>query len=391
MRIAAVTSRFPFPIERGDKLRAHHQLRVLARRHEVSLIALSEGAVPASDRRLVEELGVEVHVVERSRLDTVRSTARGVAGGLPIQVGYFMAPGTVGRVRQLLEQAQPEHVYCQLVRTAWAGGDAGVPSTIDYQDAFSAAMRRRGANQPAPLRALFEREADRIGRCEQAAQDAFESQVVISEQDRRLLEVSDPDAVEVVPNGVDTDFFSPGKVPGGKPVDIAFVGNMGYPPNVRASRMLVEEVVPAIGGAPTVLLAGARPSRTVRRLAGPRVEVTGWMGDIREAYERATVMVAPLFIGAGLQNKILEAMAMGVPCVTTSLVNDSIGAVDRDQVMVADTAQDIARATSELLESERLRAEMAEAARAMVAERFSWGAVGDKLTAVFERSGGRVT
>ncbi|MEZ5350489.1 MAG: glycosyltransferase [Microthrixaceae bacterium] len=134
-----------------------------------------------------------------------------------------------------------------------------------------------------------------------------------------------------------------------------------------------------------MLLAGARPSRSVRRLAGPGVEVTGWMPDIRDAYARASVMVAPLFIGAGLQNKILEAMAMGVPCVTTTLVNDSIGAERGREIMVADNPADLAQATAELLESPGRRAEISEAARAMVIDRFSWGAVGDKLTSIFER------
>lgn len=385
MRLVTVTSRFPYPIERGDKLRAHHQLRVLAQRHDVALIALSEGPVPDEDRRIVSDLGVEVHVVQRSRLDTVRSTASGVLGGRPIQVGYFMAPRVRAEVARLLERLQPDHLYCQLVRTAWANDAGGVRSTIDYQDAFAAAMRRRGANRAAPVRVLFDREADRIGRCERAAFAAFDNQVVISEQDRRLLEVPVPETVDVVPNGVDTDHFSPRGSTPADGVDIAFVGNMGYPPNVRASRMLVEEIVPALGGSPTVLLAGARPSRSVRRLAGPGVEVTGWMPDIRDAYARASVMVAPLFIGAGLQNKILEAMAMGVPCVTTTLVNDSIGAERGREIMVADNPADLAQATAELLESPGRRAEISEAARAMVIDRFSWGAVGDKLTSIFER------
>lgn len=381
-----MTSRFPYPIERGDKLRAYHQLRVLSERHEVSLVALSEGPVPPEDRRKVDELGITTHVVERSRLDTVRSTASGVLAGQPIQVGYFTAPRTIGRVRNLIEDLQPEHLYCQLVRTAWAAEMGGVGSTIDYQDAFSAAMRRRGANQAAPVRRIFEAESERIGRCEWSAFETFDNAVVISEQDRDLLDVPEPGEVDVLPNGVDTEFFSPDVAVCGDPVDIAFVGNMGYPPNVRASRLLVEQIVPAVGSSPRVLLAGARPSRSVRRLAGPKVEVTGWMSDIREAYARASVMVAPLFIGAGLQNKVLEAMAMGVPVVTTSLVNNSIGAADGREIRVADSPGALAVAAAELLESKSLREEMASAARAMVIERFSWPAVGDRLTAVFERT-----
>ncbi|MEZ5267306.1 MAG: glycosyltransferase [Microthrixaceae bacterium] len=384
MRLVTVTSRFPYPIERGDKLRAHHQLRVLAQRHDVALIALSEGPVPDGDRRIVSDLGVEVHVVQRSRLDTVRSTASGVVGGRPIQVGYFMAPRVRAEVARLLERLQPDHLYCQLVRTAWANDAGGVRSTIDYQDAFAAAMRRRGANRAAPVRVLFDREADRIGRCERAAFDAFDNQVVISEQDRRLLEVPVPETVDVVPNGVDTDHFSP-RVDAGRRGRHRVRRQHGLSPQCAGLAHVGGGDRAGTRGSPTVLLAGARPSRSVRRLAGPGVEVTGWMPDIRDAYARASVMVAPLFIGAGLQNKILEAMAMGVPCVTTTLVNDSIGAERGREIMVADNPADLAQATAELLESPGRRAEISEAARAMVIDRFSWGAVGDKLTSIFER------
>ncbi len=389
MKIVAVTSRFPYPIERGDKLRAQHQLRELARHHEVTLVALSEGPVPESDRGVVEAMGVTTHVVQRSRLTTVRSTAIGAIGGLPLQVGYFRSPAVEAEVRRLIEAEQPDRLYCQLLRTAWAAEGVEVPRTIDFQDAFCAAMRRRGSQQIPGIRSAFAFEADRIGRYEAEAFEMFDQRLVISEQDRRLLEVPDPDSVEVLPNGVDTEYFCADAAPRGDAVDIAFVGNMGYPPNVRAARFLAEQVMPLVHARrprARLLLAGARPGRGVRRLAGPDVEVSGWMQDIRAAYRRATVMVAPLFIGAGLQNKILEAMAMGVPCVTTELVNNAVGAVADEEVMIAATPAEFANRALELLDSDERREKMASAALEMVGNRFSWTAVGDQLSEILERS-----
>jgi glycosyltransferase involved in cell wall biosynthesis len=317
----------------------------------------------------------------------VVSTARGGLGGLPLQVGYFRAPRVEAEVRRLVEAEQPDHLYCQLLRTAWAAEGLGVPCTIDYQDAFAAAMRRRAAKQPAGVRRAFELEADRIGRCEAEAFGLFDHHVVISEQDRRHLEVPDPGRVRVVPNGVDMEFFSPSGAPADDPVDVAFVGNMGYPPNVRAARFLAGEVMPRIRRqrpGSTLLLAGARPSRGVRSLAGPHVEVSGWLADIRSAYRRARVMVAPLFIGAGLQNKILEAMSTGVPVVTTELVNNAIGAVPGEELMVAATAEEFADRALELLDPDGPRDKMAAAASDMVARRFSWKAVGETLSEIME-------
>lgn len=374
-------------MERGDKLRAQHQLRELARTHDVALIALSEGPVPTAHLEVLTAAGVRCHVVERSRITTVVSGAR-AALREPVQVAYFRSGQVEREVRRLIELEAPDRIYCQLIRTAWAAEGSDVPTIIDYQDSFAAAMRRRAEGQVAGVKQALTLEAGRIAKSEAEAQELFDAAIVISEQDRVALEVPDPGAVSVVPNGVDTDFFSPdgtGDVP--DPVDVAFVGNMGYPPNVRAARMLAQEVMPRVRtsrpGA-RLLLAGARPSRSVRSLAGPHVEVSGWMEDIRDAYRRPSVMVAPLFIGSGQQNKILEAMAMGVPTVTTELVNNAIAAVPGDEVMIAESAAEFADATVELLSSSERSEAMAAAASRLVRSRFSWNAVGTQLSGIIE-------
>ncbi len=385
VKIVAVTPRFPHPIERGDKLRAQHQLRELAKHHEVVLIALSEGEVPRSSRQVIDDMGIRSHVVERSRLSTARSVVTSAFKGHSAEVGYFSAPGTRREVRRLIELEQPERLYCQLVRSAWAVEGIEVPATIDYQDAFAAAMRRRAAQRAAPLRKVMELEADRIGAAEAAAFSTFDRRLVISEADRDLLEVADPSSVEVLANGVDTSWFARRDPDAVTDVDVAFVGNMGYPPNVRAARMLVEEIMPRVWKrrpSAGVLLAGARPARAVRSLAGPSVEVTGWMEDIRTAYLRAKVMVAPLRIGAGQQNKVLESMSMGVPCVTTALVNAAIGARPGEQILVADDADEFARHIVDLLDSPGSRREISDSAWRFVDASYSWTAVGERLSAI---------
>ncbi len=385
MKLVAVTSRFPYPIERGDKLRAYHQLRSLVPHHEVELIALSEGPVDPAHRAVVEDAGITTHVVSRSRAATVGSTGRGVLRGVPIQVGYFMAPGTLRQVRRIIESVAPDHIYCQLLRTAWAIDGVGIPATIDYQDAFAAAMRRRGEQHKALMRRAFMFEADRIGRAEAEAFERFGRRVVISDQDRLALEVPDPDGVQILANGVDTSFFERCEKSRSTDFDVAFVGNMGYPPNVRAAHMLIEEIMPRVWArrpSARVLLAGARPTRSVKALAGERVEVSGWLDDIRDAYRRSALMVAPLFIGAGQQNKVLESMAMGVPCITTELVNNAIGATPGEHLLVAGTAGEFAAGIIDLLDAPGRREQVADAAVALVERRFAWSAVGERLSAI---------
>ena len=384
MKLLVVTSRFPFPIERGDKLRAYHQIRQLASRHEVVLVALSEHEVPAEHLARLEDLCARVHVVRRSRFTTLASVATAPLRRLPLQVGYFQAASVQAEVRAIVERERPDHVYCQLVRTAELARDLHVPCTIDYQDAFSAAARRRAAHSVWGLRQVLEREADAVARYEAQAFGWFDRHVIISAQDRQLLDFPGAEKVEVLPNGVDTEFFHPGPT-AADARDLVFVGNMGYPPNVAAATVLAEEVLPLVQRerpATDLLIAGARPARAVRRLAGPQVEVTGWMDDIRTGYRRGRVLVAPLSIGAGQQNKILEAMAMGVPCVTTELVNGAIGAERGRHLHLAASPTEFAARSLELLHDPDAHRRMAEAALEFVRERFSWEAVGDQLDGV---------
>ena len=385
MKLLVVTPRFPYPLEKGDKLRAFHQLRSLSRHHEVVLVALAEAPVPADFVARLAEFCSGVHVITRSRRTMVWSLARAALTGEPLQVGYFRSRSAEEQVRRLVAVERPDHVYCQLIRTAPYGRDLPVPTTLDYQDAFSAAARRQADTSAMWLAPFLRLEARRIARYEQRVQDWFDHQVIISEQDRDLLGFPGAEHVEVVANGVDTEFFVPIEPPG-DPCDISFVGNMGYPPNIDAAETLVTRILPLVREHrpdTTVLLAGARPSRSVQRLAGDGVEVSGWVDDIRSGYASGRIMVAPLAIGAGQQNKILEAMSMGVPCVTTELVNRAIGAVPGEQILIGSTPQELAAHAVALLGDPELHQRLSREGRSFVAGRYSWSAVGERLAEVF--------
>lgn len=385
MKLLAITSRFPYPLEKGDKLRAYHQLRALSERHQVILVALSDAPVEPEHLARLEEFCATVHVVALTRSARAIGLLRAGLGGEPLQVGWFRSAHAEREVRRIVADERPDHVYCQLIRSAPYGRGLPVRSTIDYQDAFSAAAVRRAESAPVWLRPILRSEARRVARYERRARGWFDHQVIISDQDRELLEVGGVDGIEVVPNGVDTQFFAP-VAPAADQCDISFVGNMGYAPNVAAAATLVEEVLPLVRerrpGA-SVVLAGARPARSVLRLVAPGVEVSGWLDDIRDGYARGRIMVAPLTIGAGQQNKILEAMSMGVPCVTTELVNRAIGATPGREVLVGDSPRELADHATRLLDDEDLRRQLAESGRRLVQERYSWSAVGDRLGELF--------
>lgn len=211
----------------------------------------------------------------------------------------------------------------------------------------------------------------------------FDALTIISENDSEAIPHRKNGDIIVVPNGVDFDYFQP--MEREKKYDIVFCGNMHYEPNVNASRYLVGKVMPLVWREipeATLLLAGAFPKNKVSRLASERVTVTGFVDDIRESYASARIFAAPMQTGSGLQNKLLEAMAMRLPCVTTSIANDSLHAEEGREVLVGNTPQEFAAHIVSLLRNEQQRNALAENGNDFVTSRYSWETAGEKLEEV---------
>jgi sugar transferase (PEP-CTERM/EpsH1 system associated) len=387
MKILVLLSRFPYPLDKGDKLRAYHQLRYLAGQgHDICLLALSDEAVGVEALAAVRPLcrgGLYLHRLGRAARG--RGLLRALAtAGQPLQVGYFYEKTAQRLVDKLLAEFRPDHVYCQLIRMAeYLRPHAGrLPMTLDYMDVFSAGMARRAATAPLWQRPVLALEARRLAAYEAAAFGWFRHRTIISDQDRRLVPHPQNGQIAIVPNGIALDYFQPQPL-AAKTYDLLFCGNMGYHPNVDAACWLAEEILPLVQrrhpGA-TLLVAGTTPAPRVQALARrPGVTVSGWLPDIRTAYAQARVFVAPMRVGTGLQNKLLEALAMQLPCVTTPLANNALRGTPGQHLLVADGAPALAEALAGLLADEARAARLAAAGRTFVVATYDWAAATGKL------------
>ncbi|MGI4875382.1 MAG: glycosyltransferase [Janthinobacterium lividum] len=395
MKILVLLSRFPYPLDKGDKLRAYYQLRYLAGQgHEVCLFALSDEEVSAGDLAAVRPLcagGLHLHRLRRPAQG--RSLGRALAtAGRPLQVGYFYQAQAQALFDKLLAVFRPDHVYCQLIRMAeYLRRHAGqLGMTLDYMDVFSAGMARRVAQAPRWQRPILALEARRLAAYEAEVFDWFAHHTIISDQDRQLIQHPGRGQIRVVPNGIALDYFQP-QLQAAKTHDLVFCGNMAYHPNVDAACWLAEEIVPLLRQRhpqARLLVAGTTPSPRVQALARrPGVEVSGWLPDIRTAYAQARVFVAPMRVGTGLQNKLLEAMAMQVPCVTTPLANNALHSTPGQHLLVADAAGSLAAAIGSLLADEAAAARLAENGRNFVRQHYDWAAATAGLENLFTRSG----
>lgn len=381
MKILFLVSRVPFALDKGDKLRAFHQLKYLSRHHEILLFALCDEAVPAGAKEALAAFCHEVVICPISRLGAVWNMTKGVPRSMPFQVAYFYNKHAQQVLDALVHRFQPDHIFCQLVRMApYVRQYRHIPKTLDYMDAFSKGVERRLQTVSLLRKPFFFLEYKRLQRYEARQFGLFNTKIIISEQDRFFIQHPRKYNIAVVPNGVDAAYFQP--VAGEKEFHVLFSGNLSYPPNVDACAYLVRKVLPLV--LPhfpqlRVLLAGKDPAPEVRALAGENIVVRANLPDIREAYRAARIFVAPLFLGSGLQNKILEAMAMGVPCITTRQVNNALGARKAEHILLADNAQGFAAHILYLLHHPQEGELMAAQAKMLVERQYNWDHINSGL------------
>jgi sugar transferase (PEP-CTERM/EpsH1 system associated) len=374
VKILVLASRFPFPLEKGDKLRLYHQIRELSCFHEIVLCALHEDNIQDADFQEVKQYCASVYLFKLSKVTIfINILSKILRGGMPFTVSYFFDKKIKNSIEKIIEKEKPDHIFCPLIRMAEYVKNSKIPKTLDYMDAFSLGMKRRASNSLFLIRPFLYYEADLLKKYEHVIYSFFNHQTIISEQDKAYIEGKE---LAVSPNGVDIQYFTK-KINSQETVkyDIVFVGNLGYYPNIEAAKYLVHKILPLLIQHKKdikILIAGARPTLEVKNLTNENVDIQGWLEDIRAAYSNARIFVAPIFQGSGQQNKILEAMAMQVPCVTTTLVNNAIKATPEIEILLADTEGVFAEQILKLLQNIDIQENIKNNARSFVEKNYSW-------------------
>ena len=246
MKIFVLLPRIPFPLEKGDKLRAFNQIKQLAKRNEIVLCALNDNAkVNEQDAfRALQPYCQSINFIKISKPQILLGLVRAFFKGLPLQCGYFYNRKAAKKVNALIAKHKPEMLYGQLLRTAEYIRHKDIPKAIDYQDIFSYGMKRRADIASFVTRPIYNMEYRRLTRYEAAIFDDFDVRSIISEPDRTLFPHEKRDEILIIPTGVDHDFFKP--MEREKQYDLVFTGNMSYPPNVNAVEYLADEIMPIV-------------------------------------------------------------------------------------------------------------------------------------------------
>ena len=388
MKILFLLSRVPYPLEKGDKLRAYQQLKGLNADFDIDVVAINgDGKVSEKTKEELAKVCDHLEVIDLTFGQKIFNLLHGVRKGLPLQVAYFYFAQAEDKIKKIIEETKPDLIFCQLTRMAeYMKSIKGVPKILDYQDAFSKGMEQRSNSFSFLTKPFYQYEANALKHYEKEVFPWFDEKMIIAGQDRDYIDHPRNHEIKIIPNGIDTRKFIP-KVTE-KKYDLLFVGNMQYEPNVDGVEFLVKEIMPIIEKQyrkVNLLIAGADPDPKVKALASDNVHVSGWIDDITECYNQSKVFIAPMRIGTGLQNKLLQAMAMKVPCITSSLANNALGGKHRKSILVANSKHEFAFSVIKILNEKDLSEQIVDNAYDYVMENFDMNKVMMRLADIFRK------
>ena len=382
MKILYLTARFPYPLDKGDKLRDYRHIEGLSANHSVTLVSFVNPQTTEEHLNKLKPYCEKIVIVKKStRLQLLKSLFS-IFSTKPVQVSYYKSSAMKKEVKNLLENSDFDLLYTHLIRMAQYFIDIkNIPKVIDISDAISKSLSRRIATSNMFMRALIRIERNRVSDYEQQVINDFAIPIVVSEKTKEHL--GGNNKIRVIRLGVEkrerslNNRFAISE----RPI-LIFSGNMSYYPNVDAAIYFVRKIFPLVTKIfPKAIfkIVGVNPTKNVRKLNSESVIVTGKVPSIRTEMENADIMVAPMRNGAGTQNKILEAMSSGIPIVTSSIGCEGLGDIDAVPFIVADTEVEFAKELISLLENEELRNNLINSALNFIEEKHSWNLIIDQF------------
>lgn len=390
MKILYVCHRFPFPPKRGGKIRPFNMIQHLACSHEVTVCSLARSPREAEEGQGIAPYCHRFEMAEvRDPVQVARMVAR-LPTPTPSSFGFFYSSQLARRIRALLARETFDLIFVHCSSVApYVAHVRDVPKILDFGDMDSQKWLEYARYKPFPLALGYRLEGIKLVAEEKRLARRFDLCTATTRAEWETLEgYRTGVATDWFPNGVDSDYFAPS----GEPYDpdtLCFVGRMDYYPNQECMFEFCRAAWPFIRARrpnAKLLIVGADPSPAVRQLGDlPGVAVTGSVPDVRPYLGRSAAMVAPLNIARGTQNKILEAMAAGVPVVTSPMAAGGVDARAEEHFLVGAGAEDYARAALRVMDDPGERQRLALAGRERMLAHHAWGHSMRRLDGIIER------
>lgn len=389
MRILFVTPYVPSRI----RVRPLQLIKALGSRHEISLVSL---LCEEYEREMVKDVAnycASIDLIPLPKLRAYANCLKALPTMMPLRVAYYQSPAFVERIRQVIQERDIDIIHGELVKVVPALQKMlkheNIPVLFDSVDCISCYLQQQFESECNPLKKAFVyTELKKMRRYEYQSLTVLDQVVITSDHDRDLLMALGGNAqcINVVPNGVDTDYFTPLAAPRERD-SLVFCGKLDYYPNSQAILNFCSEVLPLIWERrPQVRLTivGNNPPPSVRKLGSDkRIIVTGFVPDTRLYLGKASVALVPLLVAAGMQNKVLEALAMATPLVATPNACRSLQIKDGIHLRIAEGAQAYANAVLQLLEDPQFAQRLSRSGRQYVERHHSWASAANRLTDLY--------
>jgi len=361
--------------------------------HEISLVSLLVEDYEQAMAKEIEQYCVSVDLVPLPKWEAYANCLWALPTLTPLRVAYYRSPSFARHIKAVIDRQNIDVVHGELIKVVptlkAALSDENIPILYDSVDCISWFLQQEFETLRNPLKKAFVySELQKMRRYEQRALVDFDQLVITTSSDRDKLATLTGQAhhIEVVSNGVDIDYFTPWNGP--RAADsLVFCGKLDYFPNAQAILHFCELTLPLIWKhRPQVRLTivGNNPPQSVRALTvDKRISVTGYVADTRPYLGAASVVIAPLLVAAGMQNKVLEALAMGMPTVTTPSCSRILGAKGGIHLLEAEEPRAFAKAIVKLLDDPQLAQQLGIAGRQFVAEHYNWTRVANTLNRLY--------
>jgi polysaccharide biosynthesis protein PslH len=402
MKIAFIVPYVPNQV----RTRSYNLIAQLTRQgHEVDVFTVGSGNVDVADAEALKSRCRTVYYYRQPVPRSLLNSALAVPAGKPLQTVYSLQSDLVRRLGDIFGGNGSHPAYDVIHVEHLRGSEYGrylkshfpsLPVVWDSVDCISYLFRQAAGQSTSLFGKLVSRfELDRTEKAEADLLEIFDHVVVTSSIDRNALldtarDGKIPAPISILPNGVDQDYFKPNPDVPKEPETLVFSGKMSYHANISMVKYLVNEIMPLVWRQrPKVRLfvVGKDPSPEIKRMEeNPLIRVTGTVSDIRPYLWKSTMAVAPLVYGAGIQNKILEAMAVGLPVITTSRALLSLAAVPDRDILVGDTPEEFSTAVLRVLDVSAWALKVGEAGRLFVRDNHDWGKISEQLVEVYEKA-----
>jgi sugar transferase (PEP-CTERM/EpsH1 system associated) len=390
MRILFVTPYVPSRI----RVRPFNLIKMLSKTHEIALVSLVVDDYERALVRDIEQYCVSVDLVELPKWQAYVRCLLALPTPMPLRVAYYRSPAFARRIKEVSHRQKIDVVHGELIKVVpalkTALEDENMPVLFDSVDCISWYLQQTLDTARNPLKKAFiYSELQKMRRYEQKALADFDQLIISSAYDRdRLGElIGSPHTIEVVSNGVDTDFFT-ARSDAREAASLVFCAKLDYFPNAQAILHFCENILPLVWQKcpqARLTIVGNNPPKAVRALAADeRITVMGYVPDIRPYLGAASVALAPLLVAAGTQLKVLEALSMGTPMVTTPRCARALGAEDGVHLLVAGEPQAFAEAVVRLLNDPEYAGQLGRAGRQFVIERYSWTGAAENLRRLYD-------